>query len=328
MRACTCVPSAGATTDRCRYVFACVVCFGCTTHNALMSQGSQVLQGVGASAPTVVPAEKKAANSLEKPGACAQRLPVKDDTHGAVLVRGPSIHMRAWQPRDVHIGRSTARLGQSVWHNPFRVRVDGWRSEVLQAFQEHLRFSPDLQAKLPDLAGATLRCHCSADQKCHADVINKEFQNFVGQHMDLTDENNVQPSLSNPDEDDLSLRPQFIEVFAVTSSLSAACREVGFNTGAFDIKSRGRHAHHVIRKLDFAVARSQDVVTSLVDDSPKCFVWMSPPSGAVDNNHLQKVRASQESELAHFTALASSCAARGTPFVIENPKSSSIWELP
>jgi hypothetical protein len=67
-------------------------------------------------------------------------------------------------PYDVLIDRTT------VWGNPFRIGQAGTREEVIAAYEAHLRFSPELRRRLPELRGKVLGCWC-APEPCHGDVL-------------------------------------------------------------------------------------------------------------------------------------------------------------
>jgi len=66
---------------------------------------------------------------------------------------------------DVYIGRP------SDYGNPFKVGVDGTRTEVIQMFEEWLLRQPDFVAQVKrDLKGKILGCWCAPDA-CHGDVL-------------------------------------------------------------------------------------------------------------------------------------------------------------
>lgn len=69
------------------------------------------------------------------------------------------------QDCDLYIGRPMYqggwRLPGSKWANPFRLdRFGGDRTRVLEAYEAHVRASPDLMAALPELRGLRLGCWC------------------------------------------------------------------------------------------------------------------------------------------------------------------------
>ena len=63
----------------------------------------------------------------------------------------------------------------SDWANPFTIGVGGSRDTVLSRFKGHLYDSPALLARLKELGGCTLLCHCGARDACHADVLIKAY---------------------------------------------------------------------------------------------------------------------------------------------------------
>lgn len=75
----------------------------------------------------------------------------------------PVVHCKR-ESYDVLIDRTT------VWGNPFRIGPDGDRDQVIAAYEAHLRFSPELRKRLPELRGKVLGCWC-APQPCHGDVL-------------------------------------------------------------------------------------------------------------------------------------------------------------
>ncbi|CAH6420393.1 Domain of unknown function (DUF4326)-containing protein [uncultured virus] len=65
---------------------------------------------------------------------------------------------------DVYIGRP------SVWGNPFVLKNESDRPEVIRQYREHLLASPRLLERLPELKGKVLGCWC-APRACHGDVL-------------------------------------------------------------------------------------------------------------------------------------------------------------
>ncbi len=72
----------------------------------------------------------------------------------------------------VYIGRSNPWMGlkQSIWHNPFKEGRDGTLEEVIAKYEAHVRDSPELMHRLPELRGKVLACWC-APGPCHGDVL-------------------------------------------------------------------------------------------------------------------------------------------------------------
>ncbi len=56
------------------------------------------------------------------------------------------------------------------WGNPFRIGVDGTRSEVIEKYRKWLLEQPDLLADIEELRGKRLGCWC-APKPCHGDVL-------------------------------------------------------------------------------------------------------------------------------------------------------------
>lgn len=110
------------------------------------------------------------------------------------------VHVGDGIPDAVYIGRENGRkrLKRSIWHNPFKITEQTWRNEegeerrsgntredVLRLYEAHLRSSPDLLARIPDLLGKPLACWCrhapeageiprqSLGTSCHGDVLVK-----------------------------------------------------------------------------------------------------------------------------------------------------------
>ncbi len=74
-------------------------------------------------------------------------------------------------PSELYVGRKTAHLPESKWHNPFHIRKGGRsREQAVASFKDHLRTSKELHDALADLSGRSLRCHCQPSQQCHIDV--------------------------------------------------------------------------------------------------------------------------------------------------------------
>jgi hypothetical protein len=65
---------------------------------------------------------------------------------------------------DVYIGRP------SKWGNPFSMKNEQDRANVIQQYEEWIMQQPHLLAALPELRGKTLGCWC-APRACHGDVL-------------------------------------------------------------------------------------------------------------------------------------------------------------
>lgn len=67
-------------------------------------------------------------------------------------------------PFDVYIGRP------SIWGNPYVLRHESERAEVIRRYREYLLGRQDLLARLDELRGKRLGCYC-APKPCHGDVL-------------------------------------------------------------------------------------------------------------------------------------------------------------
>lgn len=67
---------------------------------------------------------------------------------------------------DVYIGRG------SKWGNPYKIDVDGTRSEVIELYESWIREQPELMAALDELEDKVLGCWCKP-LDCHGDVLVK-----------------------------------------------------------------------------------------------------------------------------------------------------------
>lgn len=71
---------------------------------------------------------------------------------------------------DVYIGRG------SKWGNPFRMKSENQRGEVIEKYEEYARqkFSKD---ELAILVGKRLGCFCKP-RKCHGDILVKLIEEY------------------------------------------------------------------------------------------------------------------------------------------------------
>lgn len=71
---------------------------------------------------------------------------------------------------DVYIGRG------SKWGNPFRMKSENQRGEVIEKYEEYARqkFSKD---ELAVLVGKRLGCFCKP-RKCHGDILVKLIEEY------------------------------------------------------------------------------------------------------------------------------------------------------
>ena len=72
---------------------------------------------------------------------------------------------------DVYIGRP------SIWGNPYSHKEDtlaefkaATRKESIEKYKEYILNNPELLAKLPELEGKILGCHCKP-KACHGDFL-------------------------------------------------------------------------------------------------------------------------------------------------------------
>lgn len=65
---------------------------------------------------------------------------------------------------DVYIGRP------SKWGNPFRMKKEHQRGDVVARYAAYIQTRPDLLAALSELRGKRLACYC-APKPCHGDVL-------------------------------------------------------------------------------------------------------------------------------------------------------------
>jgi len=81
---------------------------------------------------------------------------------------------------DVYIGRANRwlNLDGSKWQNPFVMKNEGVREEVLKQYEDYIRQRPHLLNALKELDGKVLGCYC-APKKCHGDILKKLFDEFV-----------------------------------------------------------------------------------------------------------------------------------------------------
>lgn len=82
---------------------------------------------------------------------------------------------------DIYIGRLTfeningnkvIKFHESKWHNPFRIGIDGTRSEVLEKYKQYIFKNNKLYNSLHELDGLILGCWCKP-KKCHGDILKE-----------------------------------------------------------------------------------------------------------------------------------------------------------
>jgi hypothetical protein len=73
-------------------------------------------------------------------------------------------------PDDVYIGRNP-RHGDPFWGNPFRlVDYNNDRAFVLRLYEEWLKTADHILARIDELRGKTLWCHCYP-LDCHGEIL-------------------------------------------------------------------------------------------------------------------------------------------------------------
>ena len=77
----------------------------------------------------------------------------------------------------LYIGRgcSARGLAPSPWANPHSIREVGSRHRAVKEFRKTLFANKDLMARLPELSGLRLACHCDLRQACHGDVPKETY---------------------------------------------------------------------------------------------------------------------------------------------------------
>jgi hypothetical protein len=85
-----------------------------------------------------------------------------------MLVRkiSPSI---VFGPTVVYIGR-IASIGDPFWGNPIVLKREGDRALVLAAYEAWLKTADHILARIDELRGCTVVCHCKP-RACHGDIL-------------------------------------------------------------------------------------------------------------------------------------------------------------
>jgi hypothetical protein len=65
---------------------------------------------------------------------------------------------------DIYIGRG------SKWGNPFKIGIDGTRTEVIEKYRQWLYTQEELITSIPELRGKRLGCYCHP-KACHGDML-------------------------------------------------------------------------------------------------------------------------------------------------------------
>ncbi len=88
-----------------------------------------------------------------------------DHLSGEMFLREPNVYIGRFQ----HWGAGRY-FRKSIWHNPYFVKRHG-REEALRLYEDHVRASPCLMARLADLQGKVLACWCAPELACHGHVL-------------------------------------------------------------------------------------------------------------------------------------------------------------
>jgi len=75
-------------------------------------------------------------------------------------------------PQYVYIGRKNSRYGlrDSKWRNPYPLKKESEREQILAKFREYILSRPDLLGQLGELEGKILVCWCKP-KPCHGDIL-------------------------------------------------------------------------------------------------------------------------------------------------------------
>ena len=96
---------------------------------------------------------------------------------------------------DYYIGRGCRQRGlsQSLFCNDFKVSVFG-RDTAIEKFSMKLLTDTSLRDRLWTLSGVRLVCHCKLAQRCHGDIIIREFRAMFPDAFDRDDSECAPPS--------------------------------------------------------------------------------------------------------------------------------------
>lgn len=98
------------------------------------------------------------------------------------LYNDKTMNLEKWMSdkNNVYIGRGGVIIfnnkrfpyGNSKWHNPFKIGIDGDRDAVIDKYERYIKSKPELINSLHELKGKNLGCWCYPE-KCHGDVLKK-----------------------------------------------------------------------------------------------------------------------------------------------------------
>lgn len=81
-----------------------------------------------------------------------------------------------YNQKDVRTMEGKVYIGRpSIFGNPYAIGKDGTREEVIEKFEQYIWHAPRVLARLPELVGKDLVCHCKP-KACHGDVLVKMVQ--------------------------------------------------------------------------------------------------------------------------------------------------------
>jgi uncharacterized protein DUF4326 len=107
-----------------------------------------------------------------------------------VEARTTVINITSGEPYDIYIGRRQWRgkdiFEASPWANYFSVKKWG-REEAIRRYEDKLRDTPELLARLPELRGKTLACWCKP-QDCHGDVLARLVEELGADRTELVED--------------------------------------------------------------------------------------------------------------------------------------------
>jgi hypothetical protein len=86
-----------------------------------------------------------------------------------------------YTPYTLYIGRPNVwlNLDGSKWANPFHLKRESDRVEILIKHWDYLLNNDDLINSLSELATQTLGCYCKPGKYCHGDNLKAAFQLIV-----------------------------------------------------------------------------------------------------------------------------------------------------
>ena len=81
--------------------------------------------------------------------------------------------MRIYNQKDIRTMENKVYIGRpSIWGNPYIIGKHGSREDVIAKYEKYLENCPLVTARLKELVGRDLVCHCKP-KSCHGDVLAK-----------------------------------------------------------------------------------------------------------------------------------------------------------